>query len=413
MSTEHLVKDALERSVSGIPTPEPNIGALLAAGQAMRLRRAGLAAAVSAVVVLVLVGVSIAWSGARRSADEPVPAGPSLPRETRETTMVPADPPFLIGGSVQTGRDVVDTGAPVAQFTVLVSGFVWVEDETTDPRIVFSGWQGGTKVIGRNPWPSVEPLSSTFDHPRAVRRNIVGNPERNWLAWVEPGATQKELVVAHASGGAVASTAIPAQGPEWLDVLSVDAAYVYLRRCPAASEPVELPGGDLSDGPMSRAGCSIWAWSWQVRNAVLLPSGHSWLEPDGTVVQDVTTDVWAVTRPDGEGLTFVSPRGGHLSDADVVVSGENEGNGLSPDGRFWFSRGSRSVVVTTTGEVRSLGAELTRVGIGDGLRFVWIEPTTVMVVDDDTMTTCDASTVTCDEPSDVGTLLTRAILPVQ
>lgn len=52
-------------------------------------------------------------------------------------------------------------------------------------------------------------------------------------------------------------------------------------------------------------------------------------------------------------------------------------------------------------------------GIGDALRFVWIEPTTVMVVDGDTMTSCDASTVTCDEPSDVGTLLTNAILPVQ
>ena len=69
--------------------------------------------------------------------------------------------------------------------------------------------------------------------------------------------------------------------------------------------------------------------------------------------------------------------------------------------------------MTGTGEVRSLDEELSLVGIGDGLRFVWIEPTTVMVVDGDTVTTCDASTLTCNEPSDVGTLLTRAILPVQ
>ena len=201
------------------------------------------------------------------------------------------------------------------------------------------GWQGGTKVLGQNPWPSVEPLSSTAHNPRGLRRNVVGNPERNWLAWVEGGATQKEVVVAHPNG-AVARTAIPVAGPEWLDVLSVDAALVYLRRCPAPIEPVELPGGDLSERPTSRTGCSIWQWSWQLRNAVLLPSGHSWVEPDGTVVQDVTRGVWAVTRPGSGRLTFASPRSGHLSDADVVV-GENEGNGLSPDGRFWFSPGQQ------------------------------------------------------------------------
>jgi hypothetical protein len=145
---------------------------------------------------------------------------------------------------------------------------------------------------------------------------------------------------------------------------------------------------------------------------VLVPSGHSWVEPDGTVVQDVSTGVWAVTRTNRRGLTFVSPRGRHLSDADVVVS-DDEGNGLSPDGRYWFSAGSRSIVVTATGEVRPLGAELSRAGLGKGLRFAWIEPTTVMLVDDDTITTCDAVLVSCDEPTDVGTLLTNANLPAQ
>ena len=69
--------------------------------------------------------------------------------------------------------------------------------------------------------------------------------------------------------------------------------------------------------------------------------------------------------------------------------------------------------MTATGEVRPLGNELSRVGLGEGLRFAWIEPTTVMVVDGDTITTCDAVLVSCDEPSDVGTLLTNATLPVQ
>jgi hypothetical protein len=413
MSAEHLVREALERSVSDIACPEPDIGGLLAAGQAMRLRRAGLAAAVAAVLVLILVGVSIAWTGTRPSADEPVPASPSTATATREPSLVGFDPPFMIGGSVHWGGDVVDTGAPVAQFTVLSSGFVWVEDETSHPRIFFSGWQGGTKVIGRNPWPSVQPLSRTHDHPRGLRRNVVGNPQRNWLAWIEQGLKQKQLVVAYAPSGAVARTAIPAAGPEWLDVLAIDAAVVYLRRCPAATEPVELPGGDLSTAPTSRTGCSIWKWSWQLRNTGLVPSGHSWVEPDGTVLQDVSTGVWAVTRTNRRGLTFVSPQGGHLSDAAVVVSGEDEGNGLSPDGRYWFSAGSRSIVVTATGEVRPLGAGLSRVGLGEELRFVWIEPTTVMVVDDDTITTCDAVLLSCDEPTDVGTLLSNAHLPAQ
>ncbi|WP_392544020.1 hypothetical protein [Oryzobacter telluris] len=412
MNSEHLVRAALERSVSGISGPEPDVDALLAAGQAVRVRRATVTAAVAAVVVLVLVGVTIAWTGSWPSAEEPVPAAPSVTREARQLTMLASDPPFLIGGLVQQGRDVAETDARVAQFTVLKSGFVWVEDETSEPRIVFRGWQGGTNVIGHDPWPSVEPLSSTPEHPRGLRRNVVGNPERNWLAWVEQGPTRKRLVVAHAASGAVQRTTIPEAGPEWVDVLSVSAELVYLRRCPAPSEPVELLGGDLGTLPTSRAGCSIWQWSWQHPNAELVPSGHSWVEPDGAVVQDVTTGVWAVTRPGRAGLTFVSPEGGRLSDTNAMV-GENEGHGLSPDGRYWFSPGSRSVVVTETGEVRSLSAELSRVGIGEDLRFVWLEPTTVMVIDNDTVTTCDASLVICDEPADVGTLLTRAILPVQ
>lgn len=78
MSTERLIRQALEDSVRGLPCPEPDLEQLLAAGRALRRRRvavvAGLAAA--AVLVLVLAGLSFAWAGHTGQALEPVPAGP-------------------------------------------------------------------------------------------------------------------------------------------------------------------------------------------------------------------------------------------------------------------------------------------------------------------------------------------------
>lgn len=410
MNAEHLVRDALENSVRDLTGPEPDLDALVSAGESMRRRRSLYATGLALVLALVVVGVSLSWAGTRRAA-EPVPAAPSV---ARTTAVAPTTTPsFLIGGLVHQGRYEVPTPERVAQFTLVSEGFVWVQDESSDPAIRWSGWDGRGRVLGYNPWPSVEPFSSTPEHPRGLRRNVVGNPMRGWLAWVSPGRSGNELVIANSgSGGIVKRTPIPAAGPEWLDVLAVDFGYVHLRRCPAAAEPVELPGGDAGGVPSSRSGCSIWAWEWQ-RNAGLQPTGHSWVEPDGTVVQDVTSEVWAVTHPNGPGLSFVSPQGRHLSDVDLTVSGQNEGNGLSPNGQFWFSPTARSVAVTATGGVWSLADELARVGVGPGLRFVWNGRTTIAVLDDDTITTCDVETRRCAEPPDVGTLLTRAILPVQ
>ena len=79
MSTERLVRQALENSVKDLPCPEPDIEQLLAAGRAARRRRVATVAslAAAAVLVIVLAGLSFAWAGRTGQALEPVPANPT------------------------------------------------------------------------------------------------------------------------------------------------------------------------------------------------------------------------------------------------------------------------------------------------------------------------------------------------
>ena len=90
MSTERLVREALEDSVKDLPCPEPDLEQLVAAGRAMRRRRVGVVAglAAAAVLVLVLAGLSFAWAGGSGRALEPVPANPT-------TAMIGAPPSEL------------------------------------------------------------------------------------------------------------------------------------------------------------------------------------------------------------------------------------------------------------------------------------------------------------------------------
>ncbi len=79
MSTERLVRQALEDSIKDLTCPEPDLEQLVAAGRAMRRRRVGVVAslAAAAVLVLVLAGLSFAWAGRSGRALEPVPAKPT------------------------------------------------------------------------------------------------------------------------------------------------------------------------------------------------------------------------------------------------------------------------------------------------------------------------------------------------
>jgi len=403
MNTDQVVRQALEDSVRDLPCPEPDLDALVAAGRSLRIRRAGLAAGLAAVVVLMLVGMSLLWAnGMKGAVPEPVPA--TSPTTRDDTSGAPSGPVYLEGGGLQIGAEPVDLGRRAAQLTTLAGGVVAVEDDTNDPLVTWRSWAGQTKVIGSNPWPAVEPFSTFRDRgegwpTRALRRDVVGNPLGDHVAWILQGSGRGDLVVVRASTGEqVARTVISGGQAETLDIRSIDERTVHLRRCPAPSPPGESSDGRPTLSAQSRDGCSYWVWEWPT-GAGLRATGHSWVEPDGTVIHDMTTDVWAVQRPNSTALSFITSKGEHLSEADVVVSDRNEGGGLSPDGRFWYSPGSTAFVVTRTGEIRRIGDELARIGLAEATQFVWSGATTVTVAGPGGVTTCDASTATCSDPT--------------
>lgn len=106
MSTERLVRDALETSVVDLSCPEPDLEQLLAAGRAGVRRRVATTAslAAAAVLVVVLAGLSFAWAGKAGRALEPVPANP--------TTSVSVGLAFR--SEVQQWIDALPAGAPPA-----------------------------------------------------------------------------------------------------------------------------------------------------------------------------------------------------------------------------------------------------------------------------------------------------------
>ena len=432
MNTDQFVRQALEDSVRDLPCPEPDLDSLLAAGQSLRNRRAGgLAAGLAAVVVLMLAGVSLLWAGGTKDAvDEPVPATSPTTREatsptTKDETAGAPSGPVYEADVFNIGAERVDLGLHTAQFTRLAGGLVAVEADTNEPRVTWRSWAGETTGIGWNPWPALEPFSSTREsgagYPdTAVRRDVVGNPTGDHVAWVTQGSGRGDLVVVRASTGEeVARTVIPGGQVETVDIRSIDDRSVHLRRCPAPFPPGESSDGGPTLSTQSQDGCTFWVWEWPTR-AGLRATGHSWVEPDGTVIHDMTTDVWAVQRPNSSALSFISSTGEPLSEADVVVSNRNEGGGLSPDGRFWYSTGSNAFVVTRTGEIRRIGDELARIGLA-GTQFVWSGATTVTVAGPGAVTTCDVSTATCSDPiipagstqSDGATVGLIGRLPVQ
>jgi hypothetical protein len=425
MNTDQVVRQALEDSVRELPCPEPDLDALVAAGQSLRIRRAGLAAGLAAVVALMLVGVSLLWAaGTKGAVDEPVPA--NSPTTSDATAGAPSGPVYLAGG-LNIGAEPVDLGRFTAQFTRLAGGVVAVEADTNEPRVTWRSWAGQTKGIGWNPWPTVEPFSSTGERgdgywdTRALRRDVVGDPLGDHVAWITQASGRGDLVVVRASTGEeVARTVIPGGQVEWLDIRSIDDRTVHLRRCPAPTPPREAFDGHPGDGPQSQDGCTYWVWEWPT-GSELHATGHSWVEPNGTVIHDMTTDVWAVQRPNSDALSFITSKGEHLSDAEVAVPDRSEGGGLSPDGRFWYSPGSTAFVVTSTGEIRRISDELAQIGPADASHFAWTGATTVTVAGPGGVTTCDASTATCSDPTTLpatdqqggGTVDLKPELPVQ
>ena len=360
-----------------------------------------LAVAACAVTALVLAATAL-WR-TKGTVDEPVPAKPPTTRDA--TAGAPTGPVYLAAGRLHIGPEPVDLGRFTAQFTRLAGGVVTVEADTNAPRVAWRSWAGQTKVIGSNPWPAVEPFSIRRNEhgnpwPRgALRRDVVGNPLGDQVAWITQGSGRGDLVVVRASTGEeVARTVIPGGQVETVDIRSIDDRSVHLRRCPAPFPPGESSDGRPTLRAQSQEGCTFWVWQWPTGSG-LRATGHSWVEPDGTVIHDMTTDVWAVQRPNSDALSFITSRGEHLADAEVAVPDRSQGGGLSPDGRFWYSPGSTAFVVTSTGEIRRISDELARIGPADASHFAWSGATTVTVAGPGGVTTCDASTATCSDPT--------------
>ena len=142
MSTERLVREALEDSVKNLSCPEPDIDQLLAAGRAMRRRRVQVVASLAAAAVLVHgPGRALVRLGrAVRAGLEPVPANPTTsvaigasPSELQQwIDALPAGPPpatpywhdgtlYVNGEQIPAPYAAVDID--VAGDTVLVSGY--------------------------------------------------------------------------------------------------------------------------------------------------------------------------------------------------------------------------------------------------------------------------------------------------
>ncbi|GAA4398840.1 hypothetical protein GCM10023168_05320 [Fodinibacter luteus] len=172
MSTERLVREALENSVKDLACPEPKFEQLLAAGRAARRRRVAMVAslAAAAVLVLVLAGLSFAWAGRAGRALEPVPANPTTtatigapPSELHQwidalpAGAPPASPYWHDGTLYVDGQHIPAPNKPqnieVAGEEVLVTGGetpgALVRGDRLEPLPAPAGAQVGLSVDGR------------------------------------------------------------------------------------------------------------------------------------------------------------------------------------------------------------------------------------------------------------------------
>ena len=415
MSTERLVRQALEDSVKDLPCPEPDTAQLVAAGRAMRRRRMAMVAslAAAAVLVLVLAGLSFAWADRSGRALEPVPAGPPAPRPM--TGALP-EPVYLAGGVLRIGESSVVDDPRLRLFTALAEGVVYVEDASG--LIVWRSWSGDESPIGSNPWPAGSP--EVDGGVAAVQRDVVGNPTGDHVAWIETVGDRRGdlLLVQGSTGRLLARTALPGPAEEWYDIRFVDERSVYLRRCVPVGildEDRRRAGLYPGQGPDNSSGsCELWVWDWTVgsqpRN-----TGRPWHAPEGGDVLEVGTGAWATETADQSSLAFVTPEGRTLATVPAMYTDNYHGNALSPDGRFWYGDAYRSFVDTRTGEVHDISGALAQVGVSDLPQPAgWMSATTLAFSAQGGIVTCDVITLICSDEQGVGALpppVRRPVVP--
>lgn len=248
--------------------------------------------------------------------------------------------------------------ARVASFTETKTGVVYVDADTS--KIVWEGWEHDTKEIGQQPWR--EPNASKVGLVWGEFRDIVGNPSRDVVSWVETTDGHRGDIVAvqQSTGEVLARAPILASPRSTVVLASVDDATVYY----ATVEDI-----------------CVWRWA---AGEDPRPSQR------GTAaVADVSGDTWAVGAQDR--IDFESTDGSLLSSVHASYGDRTYfGGGLSPDGRFWFAPAHELIVETTTGKEIRLDRGFTG-------RYGWTGPEELTLIGPG-LSVCSAVTGDCEEP---------------
>ena len=349
-----------------------------------RQRRSQLTvAAAGLAVVLVVLSVQLISSGVLGSGERTDPA-----------TYVP--PVVSEKASLDIDFGTWPQRNDIRAYTLVATGVVYVDADTAE--IVWESWTHQRKVIGQlgqDALAEPEPYLTIGN-----RRDIVGNPVHDLVAWMEPAAESPgDLVVVQASTGQeLARTDLGGLAPDaatgpWVVLGSVDSESVYFSITPEPS--------------MHRGGDKVWTWQWSAHG--IRPINR----PDANGVLDVSGGVWA--RTVGEGFGFEDASGQLIQDAEAAYSDATIfGVGLSPDGRFWHSVAYQEVLDLRTGE--RIVLDLPPPWADDsGLlppEFGWTAATTVTYLADGQWTSCDV-TGGCRTLEPCGFAYCQAHLPLQ
>jgi hypothetical protein len=349
---------------------------------------------VSAVAVILFTGCTAA-------DPEPVacagPAGPSFGNSS----------PSGAGTDMESGGGsalVVDFSSwpqrgDVMAYTAVATGIVYVEAGTA--KIVWESWQHQRKVIGQLG-------SDALADPAAPgimwqnRRDIVGDPLHDLVAWVEvAGEAAGHLVVVQASTGEKLArtdirsvTSDPEVNP-WVEIASVDEESLHFSL-------THFPP------PFYRTGKQVWTWHWAAGGPPVNCRG-----PEHRVM-DVSGAVWAIDK--GATLRFEDATGQRLSEVPAAFEDRTTfGIGLSPDGRYWYGPAYGQVVDTTTGALVTLDDP----AHSRFMAFGWTGKSTVTILsgpilgDTGSWVSCDAVSGACRSAEYCGSAYCGEKMPLQ
>lgn len=283
----------------------------------------------------------------------------------------------------------------IGAFTTVETGTVHVD--VPSAAVVWRGSQGGSRVIGQLGQDAVAPPA--FGWIWGQTRDVVGDPTRDLVAWVErSGAHAGQLVVVRASTGErLATTEFETPLPRPVVITSVDERAVHF----AAPDAEGGPSVAVVDFFEQLRGDQIWTWPWAAGRAPFTSQ-----DPDDRLA-DVDGQVRALDA--GRTIRFEDASGALLSHMHPSYTDRTAfGAGLSPGGRYWYAPAYGHVVETRTGTARALAAPsaqdqhgpVVRVDHLGASRWGWTGPTTMTFSTPSGWIDCDADTGACTRPAE-------------